>query len=637
MERWISLNEFAALTNRQYIAARVYVNRNTFLETRYEIIPTGRQLQISLPSLLSHSILTPAQAEKFLLTQKLSLANSDGNRLLAAAIVAKKFENLTESELELLNALGNWRAKKKEEIIEIFVSSFGRSRAWFYRNHATDKRKEKDGILESLTTEQLESAKKYLLQSRSIQSFAVKCINDENLPDVSTSTWRRLHADLSVEMCNELDLMKEGRLQMRNRLAPILRDKTTLKVMEAATSDFWRIDFVVKWLDGSLARPSACFIEDWRTGKIVGRAITRFPNSLGVKTALFDCFLHHGIMKQFNIDNGKEFVAHRVVGTKIEQQLVKIDYSDVEDKLKVFETRGFLPSLIVKSHRALKRNPISKTIERRFGRGGPTDWAKEFSNWSGANYWQKREVVARAERKFRKGEQKDFVDANTGEIVHFMEIDELISAIDEFVNRHNNRPSSGFGMDGKTPNQLWDELVKLDPPRRAPVEKIAFSFLEGPEKPRRIRMSGYIELKKHFFFASDVTLRMRGRWVFLRWNPIDGFWWHRGDDMQFEFLPNNIFVYDENGEYLTTVKFVDRQHPLEAGENVSALMSRKMNLIKETEETVNHLLTGKAPVVDVKTVPDEIVAAAAKKRAEKKADDEDAHRKEIAKKYPTII
>ncbi len=621
MSTWISLKELSQLLNKGYKTVQKRIERAQDLFTRYEKISTGRQLEISIDSLIEHKWITPDQARGLTVRQSIAIEPSEGNRLLASSVVRKKLNNLTASEIELLDNIPDWRKMGREELLKIFIGALGKSRAWFYRDHSIDKRKEKDSASAKLDDNQLVTVERMRIQCRMQKAFIDKCMNDESLPDLSSSTWRRIYRRLGTGMQNEIAFVHDGPLKMRSRLAPLNRDKTYLMPLETIVGDFWRIDFATKWIDGSLVRPSCAAWVDWRTNKIVGVALTRFPNSLGVKTSLLDCFLHYGIPHQAYIDNGKEYIAHRIIGRKCEETKLELDIADVDDKLKIFESKGFLPSMGINNKRALKRNPQTKIIERLFGRGGFTDYAKEFSNWIGENYWKTPEAVARAARKFKKGDEKEFHDARTGEVIHFMDLQELAAAIAGFVQRHNNRPSNGFGMDGKTPNQLWNEITAEHPPRRAPIEKIAFAFMEG--KPAKVRTSGYIELKKHFFFTSETLIRNSGINVHLRWNPIDGFWWNRGDEMQFEFLPRQLFVYDQRGEYLTTATFVDRLHPTqEDPEKVAAMMGTKMRVLKEAEEHANHLLGRGPAIVDVKTTPDEVLREVEEKEKKRREDDD---------------
>jgi hypothetical protein len=611
---WITIDDLANLTSKSSGAIRVALHRNRMkIRSQYKIIPSGRQLQISIDSLVENKWITADQANNLTVRQSVQIPATEGNQLLASSIIRKKFVNLSQSERDLLNQIPNWQSLGREEIVKIFVTALGKSRAWYYRDHSMDRRREKDTALAKLDDKQLVRVEQMRISCRMQKAFVDKCMNDELLPDLSNSTWRRIYRMLGVGMQNEIAYVKEGPLKMRSRLAPLNRDKTHLLPLETIVGDFWRVDFATKWIDGSLARPSCAVWVDWRTNKIVGVALTRFPNSLGVKTSLLDCFLHYGIPHQAYIDNGKEYVAHRVIGRKCEEVKVALDLTEVDDKLKIFEAKGFLPSMGINNRRALKRNPQTKIVERLFGRGGFTDYAKEFSNWIGENYWKTPEAVARAARKFKTGDEKEYVDARTGEVIHFMDLSELSSAIAGFVARHNERASTGFGMDGKTPNDLWNELTAVHPPRRASIERIAYAFMEG--KAARVRTNGYIELKKQFFFTSEALLRNSGINVHLRWNPIDGFWWNRADEKQFEFLPREIFVYTENGDYLTTAQFVDRLHPTkEDPEKIAALMSTKMKVIKEAGEHVNHLLGPAPTIVDVKTTPADVLKAAEEKK-----------------------
>lgn len=616
---WLTIEQFAQLTNRNYQSAKRWLNRRKWLDFRTPVINGKRHLFVSAESLLLYQFITHDQLKEFTGIESIKMESNEGNQLLASSIVRKKFSQLTDGEIELLNTIPHWQEMQREEIVRIFIDRLKKSRAWFYRDHSKDGRKEKENALLKLNVDQLRIVDKLLVTCRLKKSFVESCQNSEHLPDLSERTWYRIYNQLNLQLANEVEYAKTGHLKMRSKIAPILRDKTVLNPLDVIVGDFWRVDFATKWVDGSLVRPSCAVWVDWRTHKIVGTALTRFPNSLGVKTSLLHCFLHHGIPLNAYIDNGKEYLAHRVYGTKVEEKLVRLDLAEVDDKLKVFEAKGFLPSMGINSKRALIRNPQAKIIERLFGRGGFTDYAKEFSNWIGENYWKTPEAVSRAARKFRQGDEREFVDERTGEVIHFMDLGELSDAIRYFVHRHNERISNGFGMDGMSPNQLWDELVKANPPRRASVERIAYSFMEG--KMLRVRGSGYIEFKKHFFFTNSQLMNMRGQDVHIRWNPIDGFWWNRGDERQFEFLPNSLFVYNQHAEYVCNATFVERNHPIEA--DVSTVMKNKNGILKGISDNLGDILGPKPAVVDTKIVPTEALQEAEEKRKLLKAKEEE--------------
>ncbi len=612
----INLHQIAKLLGEDYEAVKKQFQRKKIAGVR-RTNEKGKPKYFTVASLLEHGWIKPEQLSALCTSPLPAVAVNEGMQLMAASIVHKRYENLTESETSLLDSIcPQWMTMRPGGILTALAHATHKSRSWLRRDHSIDKRKEKQKAVSKLNEEQRRIAQQNMLLCRRQKSFIEKCMADERLPEFSERSWRRVHNQLELMMTNEMAVVREGPEKMRSRLAPIQRDKTWLKPLEVIVGDFWRVDFVVKWIDGELVRPSLAVWVDWRTDMIVGVALTKHPNSLGVKTSLLHCFIHFGIPQYVYIDNGKEYLAHRIVGTKIESQNVKLDLSDLENDLKIFETKGILPALSINNKRALRRNPTGKIIERRFGRGGFTDWAKEFSNWSGANYWQKPEAVAVAERKFRKGSEKDYTDQKTGEIIHFMNLEELASVMSSFVERHNTRISNGFGMDGKQPISLWQDLIKLNPPRQASAKQIAYSFMEG--RPLKVRSSGYIAFKKDFFFSSDTLLRMPGRPVHIRWNPIDGSWWNRKDGNQPEFLPNEIYVYDEDATYLTTATLVPRGDPLHG--DVSLLMKHKMGVIKEAEENVKALISPKIPVVDVTHQPEEVMKQIKAEDEEKKKD-----------------
>lgn len=633
MIEWITIAELAQLLNRTYEATKKIIYRAKFT-TQIISTPRGRQLQISVQSLLENNIITARQAEQLLLNKATAAATaiqpSEGNRLLASSIVRKQFCNLTETEEEFLSAIPNWRELRRSEIVDILATQLHVSRAWLYRDHTNDKRKEKESAFLKLTPAQQQIVQQLLLKNHTRKAFVTLCMNNESLPDYSARTWYRIADELAKELHYEHLFVQQGPIALRQSTPAILRDRTHLRPLEVIVGDYWRVDRIVKWIDGELVMPYLCVWIDWRTYKIVGYALAKTPNSLGVKTALYVCFTRHGVPQYAYMDNGKEFRAARVSGSSIEEVNVKFSFDEVDDLVKQLEYKGIITGLGIRDINAIFKNPRAKIVERAFGRGGFTDWAKEFQDWTGAKYWQQPEWLKmnvnryRSEKKVRTIENLEFVNKHTGEIFRFADYYDLAASIQEFIDRHNNRISTGYGMDEMSPNMLWEKLNANDTVRKIPAATIAFHFLEGTVK--KVRSDGKIEFKKHFFYESSRLMQHRLKRVYVKYNPIDGFWFHRPDGAQHEFLPNSLLVFDESGKYIDEALYCQRAHPI-AEEHLAERMKKQGEFQKNVRESVQSILSANVPLI-ANTPPEKLLQAHEEEQRRQEQEQEEQQRKQ---------
>lgn len=612
---WLTIKEIADMKRISERSVEGFIRRNRLLlEFQQEAKDGGgSRLLISVASLTRLGIIPPIEP-------------TESNRLLASSIVRKGFTGLSDSEIALLK---QWQAPdkpKKGQIIDIMAKTLGVSRRWLYRDHSVDRRRDCASSLDQMSDEQREIAIRTFCEFRNMKNWIRSCRNNQTLPDLSERTWYRIGKQLQHEYADELVLIRQGEVKLRQQTEPILRDKTFLKPLEAIVGDYWNVDRIVKWVDGELTAPSLSVWVDWRTNLIVGAALAKNPNSLGVKMSLFDCFTRFGIPRIAYMDNGKEYRAYRVIGESIEETNVRGSWlTEIDDDIKKFEFKGILPSLGVQNLHAIARNPRAKVVERVFGRGGFTDWAREFTDWIGRNYNERPEIVKKAIARHKQG--KKFVNKLTGQEFVFTDLYILAAEIREFIEFHNTRESKGFGMDGKSPLTLFNELIKEHPARKASGYDLAFAFMEG--KLITVRKYGRIEFKRDLFYRADKLWNFRGEQVYIKFNPINGFWWSRADEKQVEFLPSSLLVFDQDGKFIAQADFVEREHPTNA--QISGSMERQRSIVASAKETVRQLGAG-VPVVDVITAPEEAV----KEIEEAKEEDEKAKRRRLRKTFGLI-
>lgn len=624
----ISLRQLAEMTTWKYKTAAKFLERHTEIKRFYVPTERGRELRISTQSLIEHGVITHAELSRL---ASLEEVRTEANRLMASLIVRKKFRDLTPAEEELLQVLDVGRDEK--DAVSKIAKRLDVSKAWLYREHNVERTK-RQTAWDAMTNEQRRRVEFYFIQIRLFSNFVKECRKDDLLPLLSYNTWRKIWMELSRTHADEKLLRQKGVVALRQSTQPSLRDRTRLKLMELCSADYWRVDVITEWPDGDFITPHLCVIREERTMRIVGAALTKYPNSLGVKTALFSTFANVGVMGTLYIDNGKEFTALRIIGPKKKREWTydsgkALLASDVVEDVRRFNALGFLEGMRVKVHRAAVKNPRAKGAERSFGIGGLSDLAESLCGWTGRKYWEKPETVADALNAAKKGEV--FVNKMTGEIVRFMRYDELCEALRRMIDTLNNNNSTGYGMNGLSPNQKWLELSATQKVYRPPLAKIAFAFLEGKEVT--VRQTGLIEYKKDIFYtAPENELRdYRRQRVHIRYNPVsDGEWLGNGENDKVAWVPRTLYVFNLQGEFITEAYIQERHHPIEASDREMASdRARKRDLIRETEESLRQIVQEGSPapvVVDIKNAPKAIVE---QEQAKRQLRLEDAQQKEI--------
>ena len=594
MDTFITIRQYAALKGIPFDTAKHQVQRRKselHIEKRMKPAGGGYERYISTESLAASGLLNNGP-----------VIASEGNRLLACSIVKKKFENLSTTEIDLMDKLDfDWRAKihkRKTELQKTMSEKLNISRAGLHRDHTKDRRKERDTIWDKMTAEQKDVVTRIFLKRRTIANFVVDCMSNPDLPNASRRSWYRIASDLQKGFRGELILRDEGPKALALMTEPILRDKTHLGFLDMIVGDYWRTDLVVEWNEHRLVRPALSVWVDLRTNMIVGAALSENPNARGVKKSLLQVLTNFGCPKIALMDNGKEYRAHAIVGKEIEESRVKEDFMpEVDSDFKRFEYKGLLPTIGIKSRHALPYNGRAKPVERVFGIGGFSDLAKEFSDYIGGTYKERPEEVQRAIKQHKKGIKK-YRNRVTGEVITFCTIEELAGRINEFIHLHNNRPSKGFGMDGKSPAELSAELSTEHPLNLVDLAEVAFAFMD--RKQFRTRANGMIEFRKYMYYRADKLWHHPNEDVYVVYDIEDGFWWERADHKQREYLPKSLMVYTLKGKFICEAHFKERVHPTEA--DVRPLLEVTRRPIKDAKDTWRSLRDGDASVPIVRNI-----------------------------------
>lgn len=210
------------------------------------------------------------------------------------------------------------------------------------------------------------------------------------------------------------------------------KDYASLRLHELWESDGRKADVMCRWPDGGVSRPFVIVWREVRTRLVLGVKGYRQPTAEGVLAA-FGMALERAqaIPENAKLDNGREYAAKSVTGGQETRYRFKITPD---------EPPGILTRIGTKARWAKPYRGQDKPIESfwRFV-ADRCDKAPEFQGaYCGRN------TVAKPE------------DFDPRKAIPIEVYAAKLAAVLEFFN---HRPHSGHGMDGKTPMQLYKELL----------------------------------------------------------------------------------------------------------------------------------------------------------------------------------
>jgi putative transposase len=241
-----------------------------------------------------------------------------------------------------------------------------------------------------------------------------------------------------------LILSREGKRQFQERCEPyLLTDFESLRPNQIWVSDHGQHDVWVRndrfsGISANAAvRPWLTAVLDMRSRKIVGTAWSANPSSHTISSALRMAIENFGIPQTLMIDNGKDY-----------EKIGRIAFSH--------ECSGVLVRLGIKPQYCLPRHPQSKLIESWFG-----TVRKRFDclwpSYCGSSPKNRPEPCADALKEhqaFLKGKRKSSPLPLASE---------FLAAAQQWIEEYNSQhPHTGRGMRGRTPDEVFTELLSLD-------------------------------------------------------------------------------------------------------------------------------------------------------------------------------
>lgn len=282
------------------------------------------------------------------------------------------------------------------------------------------------------------------------------------------------------------------------------RDFSVYGLHEVWVSDGRRVDVFCRWPDGSTSRPFIVAWCDMRTRMVLGTRGGLNPSSNLTLASFHAALSHTGIRpKRCLLDNGREYAAKSVTGGQ------KTRY---RFKIKEDEPIGALTRMNIKADWARPYRGQEKPIESFWKYiANHLDKLPEFQGaYCGKNTVSKPEDF---------GQDKA------------IPIEIYAAKLAEVLEEFNHRPHRGQGMDGKSPIQLYDDLIQAERHKEWPhptAEHLRLLCLEQRNltlnnKDASIRFSfpGYGETRYWSEVLADLPIVARSKKYAVFYNPED--------------------------------------------------------------------------------------------------------------------
>ena len=318
------------------------------------------------------------------------------------------------------------------------------------------------------------------LQRRSIQW----CYDKTKLafPDIpSVSAFKR-----KVRTIPEYAILKyrTGTKAFNDVLPHMIRDKSDVMSNDIWCSDHHRADVFVKNSTGHVIRPWITVFTDIRSTKIMSFIVREAdPNTTVVKKCLRLGIEKYGVPNEIYTDNGKDYTAKEL---------------SEEYPLSVMNVLGIGKITATPYHGQAK--PVERffrTLEERFG--------KMFYSYAG-NDAKKRPEHMQKTNKVLDGDK----DIPTLEF--------YIEKLERYIDEYNNTAHHGDGMDGKTPNQVYNENITEI---REIGDSNALRLLFGKTVERTVQKNGIAMYNNTFTNHDGKLIPYYDRKVMVTYDPDD--------------------------------------------------------------------------------------------------------------------
>lgn len=311
---------------------------------------------------------------------------------------------------------------------------------------------------------------------------------------------------------------REGNKAFEDDCIPFLRRMyNDIDSNDVWSADYHTLDILVKDdVTGKLIRPHASVWIDVRSRKILSVVLCENSNSDGVISAFKKAAVKYGLPKQVYLDNGREYLVSDFGGRGRRKTDENAEYG-----LTILERCG------VKMYNAQVRNGKSKVIERIFAEV-KKEFSKLVTTYTGGHPDERPERMKKLNKVLEKEDNVPLLP----EIKIFFE--NYVEGI------YNEKESSGMGMNGKCPNDVYEEnLIRK---RVATQEELNIMLMRTARLQKVTRNGVMLKFGSTIldYWDEELLEHYEGQKVFVRYDI---------DDL------SEVRVDDEQGRFIGTAKF----------------------------------------------------------------------------------
>ena len=331
------------------------------------------------------------------------------------------------------------------------------------------------------------------------------------LPSLSTFS-RAVESRIPVPA---LKYYRFGEKAFRDQCRPYIRRKYG----DLNSNDIWVCDnhtFDILINDGRADKPVRMYLTaflDVRSRKMMGWYVTDNPCSDATLTALRRGIEKYGIPKLVYSDNGREFLTHDIGGRGFR----KSRQTDEHEPPTILSLMG------IEFRTAEVGNAKAKIIEREF-REVKEQFSRLFTGYTGGT------TAERPERLKKTGKQAS----------NFIGVEEFRQSVDSYIQGiFNKRPSTGAGMEGKSPDEIYSKY--LFEQKVATPDQLNLLMLRNSRmmKVQRNGVKLVLYGEEYWFRSDELNWNHLGEKVYFRYNP---------DDLR------EVRVYNEQDQFIGTAQ-----------------------------------------------------------------------------------
>ena len=285
--------------------------------------------------------------------------------------------------------------------------------------------------------------------------------------------------------------VREGDAALDLLYPAMQRDYSTLRLHQMWVSDGRKADVFCVWPDGHVGRPILMAWQELRTRKVLGWAIGKVESAELTRLSFRDAAMRaSAIPEEAYLDNGRAYAAKAITGGQTTRNRFKVNADDPHGLLTLFD---------IKAVWATPYRGQVKPIE---------------------SYWN---TIAQAERcaAFARSYCGNRPDAKPEEFDprKLVPIAHYTAFARETIDDKNAQEHRGDSMDGRTPDDLYAELIATTPVRQPSAEQLRLCLL-AIEQVRLDKGNGFTILGNRYWSHATAELAHRGPYT-ARYNAED--------------------------------------------------------------------------------------------------------------------